>query len=597
MSHGFALSGSPFDVLPGAERERLEAAADLAYFADDAEILGPDSPVDTLYVLIKGKVREMAGDEVIAVYQAGDAFDARALVSGATRHRFVCHEEALAHALPRETVLALTESNPHFGAFFFASVSEKLERLAERAGRREMQTLLTATVRELGVRQPVFLDAADTLVDAARTMKTRQVHSVLVRHGDTVGIFTSSDFRDIVLDAVPGDTPLLALTRFDLISVDIDGYLFDALLTMTRHDIRRVVVLDGGKPAGVLEQVDLLSYFSTHSHLIAERIDRAGSLDALSDVAGQITRLIAQLHGHGVKAPQLARLVQALNARLFARTWQLVAPPEVRSGSCLIVMGSEGRGEQILKTDQDNALIHTDSVDPAVAARAADAFSAALARFGYPPCPGRVMVNNPDWRGTPAQWRDRLYRWVAQPTGDALMQLAIFLDAEAVAGDAASLAELKRYLADRLQDDDAFRSRFAHALDRFDTPGLIAQLLQDNTPLDLKKSGIFAVVHGCRALALEYGVAETNTFERLERLAEHGVLGRELARDAAEALAFLMTLRLKTGLAAIDAGAAPGNQVVPARLNTLERDLLKDALAVVRRFKTQLRHHYQLGAL
>ncbi|WP_197457485.1 DUF294 nucleotidyltransferase-like domain-containing protein [Crenobacter luteus] len=598
MSGGFALTSPPFDALAPAERERLEAAADLVYYADEDEILGPEARVDTLYVLIKGRVREMAGDETVAAYQAGDTFDARALVAGRTAHRFVCHEEAVAHALPRDAVLALTETNPQFGAFFFARVSEKLARLAARAGRRELQTLLAATVRELGVREAVFLDAADTVVDAARAMKTRSLHSVLVRRGDAVGIFTSSDFRDVVLDGLPGDTPLAARARFELIAVDADAHLFDALLTMTRHDVRRVVVTERGRPLGVLEQVDLLSFFSTHSHLIAERIDRAGTLDALAEAAGQIPQLVGHLVDAGVKAPHLARLVQALNARLFARTWQLVAPPAVAAASSLIVLGSEGRGEQILRTDQDNALLYRegDGVDAAAVAQAAAAFSAALDGFGYPRCPGRVMVDNPEWRGTPAAWRDRLYRWMTQPDDEALMRLAIFLDAETVAGDAAPLAELKRYLDALRRDDDALLARFARALERFDTPGLIAQLLQENAPLDLKKAGIFPIVHGCRALAFEHGVDAANTFERLDALVGRHALERELARDLAEALSLLMGLRLRAGLAAAEHGRTADTVVIPARLNALERDLLKEALAVVRRFKALLRHHFRLGA-
>ncbi|HJU49895.1 MAG TPA: putative nucleotidyltransferase substrate binding domain-containing protein, partial [Pseudogulbenkiania sp.] len=452
------------------------------------------------------------------------------------------------------------------------------------------------------VKKPLFLDGEDSVLDAARLMKQHKAKSILVRHGRRVGIFTASDFRDVIIDGTPPDTRLGTLCRFDLICSDLDDYLFNALLTMTQQNIQRVVVTESGTPVGILEQVDLLSYFSNHSHLIAQRLEQADSLGELADIAAQITRLVEILTGHGVKAVQLGRLVQTLNARLFERSWRLLAPPELIANSCLLVMGSEGRGEQILKTDQDNALILRDGYTSPELESVCQAFSEALARFGYPPCPGRIMVNNPDWRLSESAMRDRLYHWVYLPERDAQLNLAIFVDAEAVAGDAPLLERCRDYLQQLLRDDDSFYHRFARAIEQFDTPlGLFAQLLtqqQDGQAmLDLKKGGIFPIVHGVRALALQYGLKERNTFERLARLAESGRLDKELAGDAAEALSFLIQLRLGQGLAALAEGRPSGNLISPARLSTMERDLLKDALGVVKRFKTMLRHHFRLGSL
>ncbi|WP_373454757.1 Crp/Fnr family transcriptional regulator, partial [Chromobacterium haemolyticum] len=143
----FDFSYAPFDTLSPDERLRLEACADILFYANEQTVLAPDAPVTALYVVIKGVVREMAGDEIVALYRAQDGFDARATAAGQTSRRFIVQEEALLYSLPRAEVLALTESNPRFGAYFYASVSEKLGRLAQRAGQRELQTLLAATVR------------------------------------------------------------------------------------------------------------------------------------------------------------------------------------------------------------------------------------------------------------------------------------------------------------------------------------------------------------------------------------------------------------------------------------------------------------------
>ena len=216
----FDFNHPPFDQLEPAERQSLEAQADIVFFGDDETILGPGDTVDALWIVLKGIVREMAGDEVIGVYRKDDVFDARALVTGATAHRFVVHEEALLLSLPRAALIALTERNLRFGAYFFASVSEKFGALSERSGSRELQTLLTATVGDVELRSPVCVDGSLSLREAARTMKAHKVKSLLVRDGERLGIYTTTDFREVIIEGTPYDTPLAALANFRLASVD-----------------------------------------------------------------------------------------------------------------------------------------------------------------------------------------------------------------------------------------------------------------------------------------------------------------------------------------------------------------------------------------
>ncbi|MEE9927201.1 putative nucleotidyltransferase substrate binding domain-containing protein [Microvirgula aerodenitrificans] len=598
----FDFSHPPFDVLGPAERSRVEQAVDILYFAAEAVILAPGEAVEHMFVVMKGMACERADDgEIVAVFRENDTFDSRALIAGRAGHRIDAHEETLLFAIPKAVVMALIDGNSLFAAFFFQSAAQKFAALAGRGNNRELQTILTASVRDAVVKPAVFLPADATVFDAAVAMRDHKVRSVLVGATDRVGIFTTSDCRDVIINGTPSDTPLDALCRFELITVDIDDYLFDALLIMTRHIIQRVVVTEEGRPVGVLEQIDLLSYFSNHSHLIAQQLEVADSLDALRAVAAQMETLIAMLAGHGVKARELARLMQALNGKLFARAWELIAPAGLFANSCLVVMGSEGRGEQIIKTDQDNALIVRDGYPLDGVMVACEAFSAALADFGYPPCPGRIMVNNPEWVQSQTGFRNMLYRWIYQPDEAAQMKLAIFVDASTVAGDASLLQQAREYLFGIMHDDASYFARFARAVDQFDAPmGLLSQWLGSGRHgaelLDLKKTGIFPIVHGVRAYALESGLDDTNTFDRLTALAAAGRLDGELAHDTAEALSFLLELRLAHGLEAQKLGQKVDTQIDAARLSTLERDLLKDALAVVKRFKTIVRHHFKSGA-
>src|SRR5439155_9996480 len=165
------------------------------------------------------------------------------------------------------------------------------------------------------------------------------------------------------------------------------------------------------------------SFLSNHSYLISIRIIEANDVGALAQAAQHVNRLIALLHDGGRKVSLIATLVQELNARLFERAWQLIAPAELVANSCLFVMGSEGRGEQLLKTDQDNGLVLRDGYAPADLAGICARFSAALRDFGYPDCPGNIMVSNPVWRQPAAAFAQTARQWLLLPTPESLMSL------------------------------------------------------------------------------------------------------------------------------------------------------------------------------
>ncbi|RMD04374.1 CBS domain-containing protein, partial [Klebsiella pneumoniae] len=154
--------------------------------------------------------------------------------------------------------------------------------------------------------------------------------------------------------------PVGQMSQFSLITVPASAQIGDALTLMLRHRVHRLVVTRGDEILGLLESLDVFSFLANHSYLLTVQINLAQSLDALAQVAAQITRMVTLLTRGGSRIDHVASLVREINARLFERAWQMIAPPELVENSCLFVMGSEGRGEQLLKTDQDNALVLRD---------------------------------------------------------------------------------------------------------------------------------------------------------------------------------------------------------------------------------------------
>jgi CBS domain-containing protein len=531
------------------------------------------------------------------------------LLSARATSSSVALDEVRAWQIPKATLQSLLSSNPAFCAAVFGEIARRLSKQEARSEQREFLSLMMSRVRDAYVRKPFYVDGALDLVSVCALMAEAGQSNALVRDGERIGMFTTTDLRDALLRTAGDGKPLPAasvavreVAQFELISVNADGELFEALLLMIRHRVHRVLVRDGAAIVGVLSQLDLMSFVSNHSHLIALQIEQAECVADLKAAALQMDGLVSLLHGGGVKVEVISSMVRVLNAQVFSRLWSFVAPPELVRNSCLLVMGSEGRGEQILKTDQDNALLLRDGFSCEGLALIAERFNAALIEFGYPRCPGDIMLTNPLWRAPLAEFRQNIRGWIYGADPEGPMHLAIFMDAVSVAGDASLLHQAKQFVQDFLPDNDAFLARFASAVEQFTEPTgwwarLTGQRGRDEPDFDLKKLGTFPIVHGVRSLALQAHVSALGTAERLRTLVEARRLDADLARDLVESLRFLMGLKLKNNLAQRQLGQPASNLVRMSALSTLDRDRLKECLAIIKRFRQHLQVHFKLGAL
>jgi CBS domain-containing protein len=606
MPNAFNFAASPFDCLTQEQQRLVRDNVDVAYFRRDEVILDVGSAPTHLFVIIKGNVAQYDGDELAASYGPDDSFDGRGLVAGKTSSRFVATEEVLAYELARQTIKDLIAANADFGALLFSDLGAKLSAAGQRQRGDEMQSLNLSRVDEAFVRPAHIVDASTDLVSVVRLFQKERTTNVLVQDAASnpprLGIFTTNTLQQAILQERPLDRIAVGeLANWSLICVRPSDQVGDALAVMVRHHIHRVVVAEGERVLGVLEALDLFSFLSNHSMLISQRIDDAATIDELAEAAQQVTGMIRRQFRNGARVMLIARLVQDLNARLFERAWQFIAPPDLVAGSCLVVMGSEGRGEQLLKTDQDNALILRDGYQPPADLEAiCQRFSDALERFGYPPCPGRIMLNNPAWRMPASAFAQAVRQWLVMPDPDSLMNLAISLDAHAAAGDARLLEQVRDALWTLATDSDVMLARFAAAIDLFSGSGggWWLRLIGDTADrVNLKKEGIFPLVHGVRSLALAHRLQETATTARIAALVEAQALSPAMGSELTNALQLFMSIRLQAGLAEIDKGEPVSGAVDPKTLSTLERDLLKDALGVVKRLKAQLRHRFKLGSI
>ncbi len=473
-------------------------------------MLEAGSAVPGLFVLLKGVVEERGDDgRVFAQYAADDLFDVRGLFSGSSKHRYLAIEESIVYELPASCFHQLCGENPGFARFFQADLAAKRQ-LAQRDGQNLAEFILTRIARE-HLLPALEVEASLSLGDAARLQLSHGADALLVRlerDGPELGIVTRTDlmsahFRD-------GRSELEAigpLAHGPLASVELGDFLFDAMILMTRQRIR------AGRGHGG-RSGDRPVAPDPGAQPVLHPFPRPGAAHR----PRRRPRRPAPLRGnpgHPDRYPGRQRYPPALHhaagqraQRAIARTaFELLLPPTLRGRCCLLVMGSEGRGEQLLKTDQDNALVLADDLPQEQALAMMQRFSAALLEFGYPPCPGGVMASRPEWCKPLVAWQAELRGTLLEGKPEQLLRLSILADAWPVAGNLQLFEPLRRQLRGFADGGERWLADIAAAALQFDTPlTFLGQLKTQDARLDLKRGGIFPIVHGIRTLALREGL-------------------------------------------------------------------------------------------
>lgn len=598
------LSQPPFSLLDDDGRDLVRHGVDLAYYESDDVLLDAGQPGEYVYLIHKGEVAELDTSEPsasarIGHYTAGDLFGAISILNGKSRYRFKAEQECLCYLLPRELFERLCKGYPAFAEFFRQRLSDKTRLMTERRaeGGVSMAGFMLARIGEC-MRAPLLVDADTSIATAVRTLNDSRADSLLVRQGARLGMVTKTDLLNaLVIDGDDQQSPVVEIAHFSLVRARPDQYLFEALVNMTRHEVARVVVFEGNQAVGVVELTDVLSYFSSRSYVVSLQVEQAESLEELAAASARMPELVKALMVQGVKLRFAMDLLAALNGRIIHKSWGFLIDEVRQHQSCLMVMGSEGRGEQILKTDQDNGLILADDADWPDCSDQMQRFTETLVALGYPRCPGNIMVSNPEWVGRVKDWRERIVQWVEKRDGESLMKLMILLDAHAVAGNTALLDEVRDALFEACGNNELLLTYFARAALQFSTPlSLFGTLKKPEHGIDIKKGGIFPIVHGVRTLALERGIRATSTLKRLDALVADGRLEPRFAEDLGEALSLFAELRLKQQLEHLDGINAErdANRVVVQQLSSLERDLLREALHIVKDFKQRLTQRFHL---
>ncbi|MEM5556998.1 putative nucleotidyltransferase substrate binding domain-containing protein [Aliarcobacter cryaerophilus] len=597
----------PFNNLNTFELDDLVEDLDIVYFKANSIVQAQDSNPEFLYFVLKGLIQEINDDEVLSVYSKGEIFDSVSLIKNYSKNSFVAIEESICYALKKERFMQILSSNQQLENYFFQSISDKLNNNILNEKNKDMANIMIAKVKDAKVHKAVIVDTNKTIYEAATIIKQEKIPTLLLKdENGEMYIVTDSDFRQkVILNRMDYDDLVVKIASNGLIYINEDDFLFNAQLQMAKHGLKRVVVKnDNDEIVGILDQISLSSFFATNTFAVSNQIINAETLDELKEASHSFIKIIKSLNAKGVKIEFISKLINQLNKKLLDKLYKILAPKELIGKSCLVVMGSEGRAEQILRTDQDNALIISDdcSISEEKLREFTHLFTETLVDFGFPRCEGNIMVSNPYWCRKQSDFKELIYEWVNSPSGDNFMNIAIFYDALCVSGDIEIIKELKNYLFKISSNSQSFYTNFARVINSFDVPlgffdGFVFNSKDEKhkDEIDIKRGGIFIIVQGIRSLSIQNRVLNTNTIKRINSLKELKVLDDESAKELIMAFNILNSLKLKASLEKLDKKDKIDNFVNPNRLTIMEKDLLKESFKIVNRLKKRLENHFKLN--
>ena len=446
-------------------------------------------------------------------------------------------------------------------------------------------------IRDFYQRTVVSCSADDALVDIVAQMRARSISCVVVvAEGKPFAIVTDRDLRNKVVATGkdPASLRVADVMSTPLVTIGEDDVLYETLYRMSRHNIHRLVVVDqAGVLAGIITVTDILRLQAHSPHQLVVDIEKAASIDALRELHQRIQKLIIHLAGTGIAIREMVKLIANLNDQVLIRLIHLLRTdkyPDLTDDFAFVVMGSEGRGEQTLSTDQDNAIIYDDSVTGEQLARL-EAFSqdliAALISIGVPPCPGGIMARNPEWRRSLSGWRQELTRWLSATTPDNVMTGSMFMDLRPLYGRTDLVDALRTHAFHYMANEQGFLVRMAQNMTNFAPPlGWFGRIKVEKSgpnrgQIDVKKAGIFAITDGVKALAIEAGRLQGSTHDRMEALVEARVLKPEQAADLRAAFDFLVLMRLQGQVSALRSNTTPNNYISLEHLNAMEQGELR----------------------
>lgn len=619
----FFATHAPFDQMEPAHLLWMLERMRLAYFAQGEVIVSPEAGVVERFLVIKQGL--VQGEQSVAHASEadtwlelveGECFPLGALLA----HRPVasvyragkdtfCYELSVADF---HTLLGLSAPFRDFCTRRIANLLEHSKQViqAQYTQSSAEQQSLTSPLSAIIRRAPITCAPHTTVREVLAQMHESRIGSMVAvdEAGRPLGILTLPDVLErIALPQIDLEQPVIGVMSAHLTTLPPQALAYEAALVMAKQGFRHVLVVDNERLIGLVSEKDLFALQRVGLRQIGTSIRHAQQLAELQQAAADIRNMAHNMMAQGVAAEQLTQFISTFNDLLTARVVELEC---LSSGIavrdlCWLALGSEGRFEQTLNTDQDNAIIfavpHGKTADQMreQLLPLAKQINDTLAACGFPLCRGKVMASNPQWCLSLDEWKQAFAHWIDNGTPEALLHASIFFDFRALYGTPALAETLRQWLCRVASDNTRFLHQMAeNALSNRPPLGVVRDFVVGKEhKLDLKVNGITPFVDAARIFALAAGVSHTSTLQRLRNSAAKLKIHPSEIEAWIDAFLFIQVLRMRHHDEEKTQGLdddALDNLIDPEHLNELDRRILKEAFRQARKLQARLALEYHL---
>ncbi|SDU26504.1 DUF294 nucleotidyltransferase-like domain-containing protein [Halopseudomonas salegens] len=606
----------PFEQLPEETLEQLASQVEISYFQAGSEILAFDQPIHQLHYVRSGAVEVYRRNgELYNRLSEGDIFGHFGLLrSNRVRFPAKALEDCLIYLLPDSQFHQLCEQFDNFADFVEAEGQSRLQKAV--ADQDQAAERMQVRISKLLSRRAVSVTVNDSVQTAAQAMSEAGVSSLLVMDDNVdtphasnmIGIITDRDFRNrVVAPGLGYETPISEVMTSNPVTLQSTDSVFEAMLTMLRFNIHHLPIMHRRRPLGVVSLADITRFETQSSLYLVNNIFNCQSANELQALLPDVRATFARMVKEGATAHMIGRALSSIGRNFSQRLIELaeaeLGPPPVPY--CFMALGSMARDEQLIVTDQDNALVLDDRFDPArhdayfiqLATRVSDG----LAACGYSYCKGGIMATNRDWRQPLSVWKNYFQQWIAKPNPQTLLNSCIFFDLDAVHGETELVSQLQQQVADQASQSPAFLASLArNALNRTPPLGFFRTFVMEqdgkqNNIINLKGRGTAPLTDLIRVHALACGSTTQNSNERLDAIAQTKLLPAEAIESLRAALEFLSSVRIRHQAWQLEHDDEPNNYIEPEALTPSQRHSLKEAFQVLSNAQKFLRFRYPPG--
>lgn len=604
---------APFDTLPQTSLDAIAQRVEVSYFKAGSDILEAGAVIQDLHYVRSGAVEVYRRTgELYNRLVEGDIFGQAGLLrSNKVRFPARALEDSLIYFIPADVFAQLCAQHDAFADFVEAEGHSRLKSAVEAQGRASELTQLKC--RALVSRALVWVTCDTSVHDAAKVMTEQSVSCVVVmaqaeqEATKMVGIVTDRDLRTRVVAVGRSDvfTSISEIMSRDPVAIQADDSVFEAMLVMLRRNIHHLPVIHKGRTLGLINLSDIIRYESQSSLYLVNRISNqtsvAGLRSLLRDLRGTYIRMVRDGATAHMIGSAISGIGRAFTQRLIELAEKELGPPPVPY--CFMVLGSMARDEQLLVTDQDNALVLDDRFDPVLHDdyfhSLATFVSDGLAACGYSYCKGGVMATNDQWRQPLRIWRAYFEQWIEKPNPATLLNSCIFFDLDGVYGQLELVQELKTLCAEKSSAHPGFLNAMARiALNRTPPLGFFRTFVvetdgEQKRIINLKGRGTAPLTDLIRIHSLAAASTAQNSFDRLDAISATRLIPSDAVEHLRYALEFLSMVRIRHQADALEQGATPDNYIEPEHFSTSERHNLKEAFQVLSNAQNFLRFRYQ----